>query len=221
MMSSTGNLMQIRMIGLEPVFLKKDQLDNSEIWKRNIDIPKGKHVHIVAPSGSGKTSLMHFIYGLNPNYNGQIVYGSRKAKNLSSEEISTYRQQNISIVFQDLKLFADQTVRENIELNRILNPYHPEEMINSMAMRLGIEAQLDQEAGTCSYGEQQRTAIIRALMQPFDFLLLDEPFSHLDHLNTQKAMELIYEECDKRGASMILANLNEEKFSKNERVVFL
>ena len=214
-------MMQIRMNGLEPVFIEKDQLADSEIWMRDIIIPKGQHLHIVAPSGSGKTSLIHFIYGLNSNYRGQIFYDSKEIRELSAEEFSTYRQENISIVFQDLKLFEDQTVRENIELNRILQPYHPAEMIETMAERLGIKAQLDQQAKTCSYGEQQRTAIIRALMQPFDFLLLDEPFSHLDNLNTEKAMELIYEECAKRGASMLLVNLNEEEYSKGERVLFL
>lgn len=214
-------MMQVRFDGLEPVFIEKNQLTDSEIWNRDITISKGQHLHIVAPSGSGKTSLMHFIYGLNSNYRGRIFYDSKEIKDFSAEDFSAYRQRNISIVFQDLKLFADQTVRENIELNRILQPFHPGEMIESMAERLGISAQLDQPAKTCSYGEQQRTAIIRALMQPFDFLLLDEPFSHLDNLNTQKAIELIYEECSIRSASMLLANLNDEEFSKNERVVFL
>lgn len=214
-------MMQINIDGVEPVFIEKDQLIESEIWSQKISIPKGQHLHIVAPSGSGKTSLIHFIYGLNSNYNGGIFYDSKKIKELSAEEFSCYRQRNISIVFQDLKLFTEQTVRENIELKRILNPYHSVKMIETMAECLGIKSKLDQSVKTCSYGEQQRVAIIRALMQPFDFLLLDEPFSHLDDLNREKAMELIYEECDKRNASMILANLNEEEFSKNERVIFL
>ena len=194
---------------------------DSELWSRKISISKGEHLHIVAPSGSGKTSLIHFIYGLNSNYSGGIFYDSTEIKTFSNEEISSYRQRNISIVFQDLKLFEDQTIRENIELKRCLNPYHSEEMIETMAARLGIKSKLDQSAKTCSFGERQRTAIIRALMQPFDFILLDEPFSHLDDLNRKKAMDLINEECAKRSASMILANLNEEEFPKNERVIFL
>lgn len=220
-MTGTGAMMQIRMKELEPAFIKKNKLSGSDIWLRDIAIPKGQHLHIVAPSGSGKTSLMHFIYGLNSNYKGQLFYDSKEIHKLSSEEFAVFRQKNISIVFQDLKLFQDLTVRENIELNRTLNPYHPADMIDAMAERLGIRAQLEQEARTCSYGEQQRTAIIRALMQPFDFLLLDEPFSHLDKLNTRVAIELIYEECTKRSASMLLANLNEEEFSKDERIAFL
>lgn len=220
-MAGLPEMKQIRFDRLEPVFMDQNQLKDSEIWNKETIIHKGQHLHIVAPSGSGKTSLMHFIYGLNSNYNGQIFYDSKEIREFSAEEFSSYRQNNISIVFQDLKLFEDQAVRENIELNRILQPYHPADMIETMAERLGIKSQLDQPAKTCSYGEKQRTAIIRALMQPFDFLLLDEPFSHLDDLNREKAMELIYEECAKRNASMLLVNLDEEDFSRNEQVLFL
>lgn len=220
-MAIKGELERISINGVEPVFIEKDFLKNSEIWSNKISVLKGKHLHIVAPSGTGKTSLIHFIYGLNSNYKGKIFYDSRDIKEFSSEEFASYRQKNISIVFQDLRLFQDQTVRENIELKRILNPYHPAEIIEQMAGLLGIKSKLDQLVKTCSYGEQQRAAIIRALMQPFDFILLDEPFSHLDKVNRAKAMELIYAECAKRNASMILSNLNEEEFSKNEQIAFL
>ncbi|MEO6905114.1 MAG: ATP-binding cassette domain-containing protein, partial [Ginsengibacter sp.] len=90
-----------------------------------------------------------------------------------------------------------------------------------MASRLGIETKLDQLAKTCSYGEQQRIAIIRALMQPFDFLLLDEPYSHLDEANREKAMELIYEECTKRNAAMVFADLKPLEFFKDEKIIYL
>jgi putative ABC transport system ATP-binding protein len=112
-------------------------------------------------------------------------------------------------------------VKENIEIKRILDPYHGSEKINEMAKRLGIENKLDQVAKTCSYGEQQRIAIIRALMQPFDFLLLDEPYSHLDEANRKKAMELIYEECGKRNAAMVFADLKPLDLLKDEKVLYL
>jgi putative ABC transport system ATP-binding protein len=81
-----------------------------------------------------------------------------------------------------------------------------------MAQRLGIASKLLQNAGMCSYGERQRIAIIRALQQPFDFLILDEPFSHLDEANAKKAMELILEEVDKRQAGLIMADLAAVEF---------
>jgi putative ABC transport system ATP-binding protein len=214
-------MMQIQLRNLIPDYIEKEKRIASQIWSRDIFINKGEHLHIVAPSGSGKTSLMHFIYGLRKDYSGSVFYDNTDIKKLSTESFSAFRQKRISIIFQDLRLFENETVNENIEIKRILDPYHRSEKIIEMAERLGIENKLDQVAKTCSYGEQQRIAIIRALMQPFEFLLLDEPYSHLDEANRQKAMELIYEECDKREAAMIFADLKPLEFLKDEKVLYL
>ncbi|MGN6532182.1 MAG: ATP-binding cassette domain-containing protein [Ginsengibacter sp.] len=213
--------MQIELRKVTPDYIELEKRNASQIWDQNITINKGEHLHIVAPSGSGKTSLMHFIYGLRKDYSGAVFYDNRDIKSLSVENFSSFRQNKISIIFQDLRLFEDQTVRENIEIKRILDPYHQPEKITEMAQRLGIENKLNQLAKTCSYGEQQRIAIIRALMQPFHFLLLDEPYSHLDEMNRKKAMELIYEECAKRDAAMIFADLKPLDFLQGEKIVYL
>lgn len=214
-------MMQIELKNVTPEYIEKEKWEASQIWEKTVTIEKGEHLHIVAPSGSGKTSLIHFIYGLRKDYSGSVFYDDTDIKKLSTESFSAYRQNKISIIFQDLRLFEDQTVKENIEIKRILDPYHKPEAITEMAKRLGIEKKLNQLAKKCSYGEQQRIAIIRALMQPFDFLLLDEPYSHLDDDNRKKAMELIYEECDKRNAAMIFADLKPLDFLKNERTIYL
>jgi len=213
--------MQIQLRHLKPYYIEKENRSASQVWEQNIVINKEEHLHIVAPSGSGKTSLMHFIYGLRKDYSGSIFYDNTDIKTFSTEGFSAFRQNKMSIIFQDMRLFEDQTAMENIEIKRILNPYHPSQQIIEMADRLGIKNKLDQPAKTCSYGEQQRIAIIRALMQPFDFLLLDEPYSHLDEGNRKKAMELIYEECDKRNAAMVFADLKPLEFLKDERVIYL
>ena len=213
--------MQILLQEIIPTYFESQQINGSEIWGKNITFTKGEHVHIVAPSGSGKTSLIHFLYGLRKDYEGIILYEKENIKNFSLEKFSTSRQQNLSIVFQDLRLFADQSVRANIELKRQLDPYHPIEKIEEMAERLGIANKLNRLAKTCSYGEQQRIAIIRSLMQPFDFLLLDEPFSNLDEVNRSKAFELIEEECKQRNASMLFADLKELDFFKGQRILKL
>lgn len=213
--------MQIQLRNVVPDFIEKEKRKDSHIWAQNISIPKGEHLHIVAPSGSGKTSLMHFIYGLRSDYSGNIFYEETDIKKLSVESFSSFRQSKISIIFQDLRLFEDQTALENIEIKRRLSAYHSPEKIYEMASHLGIENKLNQLVKTCSYGEQQRIAIIRALMQPFDFLLLDEPYSHLDEGNRKKAMGLIYQECEKRNAAMIFADLKPLDFLKGERVVYL
>lgn len=213
--------MQISLQEIVPDYIDKKNISGSQVWGKNIIIKKGEHLHIVAPSGTGKTSLIHFIYGLRKDYAGNLSYDTTNIKKLSTESFSSFRQNKISIIFQDLRLFEDQTAMENIEIKRRLQPYHQLEIIIEMAKRLGIETKLNQQVKTCSYGEQQRIAIIRSLMQPFDFLLLDEPYSHLDEDNRKKAMHLIYEECEKRNAAMIFADLKELDFLKGERVLML
>lgn len=213
--------MQIQLQQLVPAYFEKDKISGSEIWGKEISFTKGEHVHIIAPSGSGKTSLVHFIYGLRKDYAGNVFYEKENIRNLTLETFSAWRQKNISVIFQDLRLFPEQTVRQNLELKRQLNPYHPSEKIDEMARCLGIESKLNNLAKTCSYGEQQRIAIIRSLLQPFDFLLLDEPFSHLDDANRLKAFELIKEECEHRKASMIFADLKRLDFFTDERILKL
>ena len=143
------------------------------------------------------------------------------ANKLSGNALATIRQGEVSIIFQDLRLFAHLSARENIELNRVLQqPYYEASVIDSMANSLGIAHILHQKAGVCSYGEQQRIAIIRALMQPFHWLLMDEPFSHLDIENTAKAVALIERECKKRGAGFILTDLdNDNHFTYTKELV--
>jgi ABC-type lipoprotein export system ATPase subunit len=213
--------MRLHLQNVIPDFIEKEKRKESQVWSKSIVISKGEHLHIVAPSGSGKTSLIHFMYGLRKDFSGEILYGDTNIKSLSTEGFSKFRQNKISIIFQDLRLFEDQTVSENIEIKRMLDPYHPVKKIDEMAARLGLSSKLHQSVKTCSYGEQQRVAIIRALMQPFEFILLDEPYSHLDEENRQKAMELIYEECGKRNAAMIFADLKPLDFLKDEKILFL
>ena len=176
---------------------------------------------ILGPSGSGKSSLINFLYGMRHEYNGTILYENKNLNQFSIEQMAAHRKDHLSIVFQDLRLFPDQTVKDNIEIKRQLNPYHPADKITEMAVRLGIGSKLSSRCGTCSYGEQQRIAIIRALQQPFNFLLLDEPFSHLDEHNRQIAMELMEEEATARQAAIILADLKVITYFNAQRTLSL
>lgn len=213
--------MQITLQNILPDFFEKDKADDSQLWNQYLSFNKGERIHIIAPSGTGKTIFIHFLYGLRKDYTGKILYDKNDIASFDAERFSSWRQQFISILFQDLRLFTSQTVRENLEIKRILSPYHQQSRITAMAKRLGIENKLDKLCHTCSYGEQQRVAIIRALQQPFDFLLLDEPFSHLDENNRQIAMELIEEEAAERKASIILADLKNIAYFKADRILYL
>jgi ABC-type lipoprotein export system ATPase subunit len=206
------NDMKIEINNVVPIPLK-DKFSNkaSDIWCKNVSFSKGSFVKIKAPSGTGKTTFMNLLYKARHDYEGQILWDNKNLKDVKGDELAQFRQQKVSVVFQDLRLFEHLTARENIELKRVLQtPFYPPEVIEEMAEELGITNILNQRAGICSYGEQQRISIIRALVQPFKWLILDEPFSHLDINNTKKAAALIERECIKRKAGFILTDLDED-----------
>ncbi len=212
--------MTIALDSIIPIPLKDRFLERkSAIWNTSLQFNSGEFIKIKAPSGTGKTTLVHILYKIRHDYEGLLYYQGRKVTDWDEDELATLRQTKISIVFQDLRLFPNLTAKENIELKRVLQePFYKAEVIEDMAATLGVSHILNQKAALCSYGEQQRIAIIRALIQPFEWLIMDEPFSHLDIDNTKKAAELIAKECKKRNAGLIITDLeNDSNFLYNQQ----
>ena len=214
-------MQQIFLDNVAPGFLQAEQYAASEIWNKKIHFKKGDNVQIVAPSGTGKTSLIHFIYGLRKDYTGTIELDKLKLSGFDVEQLASMRQNTVSVVFQDLRLFLQHSVKENILVKSRLGSAKNIPSIEEMCDSLGIASKLEQTCGTCSYGEQQRVAIIRALQQPFDFILLDEPFSHLDEKNRMKAMSLIEQCAIANNAAIIFADLKPIEFFKATHTYFL
>ena len=186
--------------------MKGTDFGHNSIWNTTHEIVK-QHTLIIAPSGSGKTSLMGFMYGLRHDFSGIIELNANDISRQKLRWWSALRQQNISAIFQDLRLIAHLTLGENLVLKNDLTKFKTIEQIRSMTKALGIDAYWDQKCGTLSFGQQQRASIVRALLQPMDFLIADEPFSHLDDENIAKAKTLILEECAKQHAALILFSL--------------
>ena len=180
--------MNITLQNIIPIPLKdRILLTQKEVWNNELSFSSLNKTKIVAPSGTGKTTLMNIIYNLRTDYEGNVLYDNIDVRAIKINDLAKIRQQKLSVIFQDLKLFPQLTAKENIELKRTMQtPFCNENKIDEMAEELGITHILQQKTEKCSYGEQQRIAIIRALIQPFEMLLLDEPFSHLDKKNTQK-----------------------------------
>jgi putative ABC transport system ATP-binding protein len=183
---------------------------SSSVWQQDTSFEEGKYYHIKAASGKGKSSLIHTLYGLQKNYDGELSFDGKNIAQYNIDEWCGIRASKLSIVFQDLKLFDEETAFANIELKRELTHFYPVEKIYEFAKRLHMTHTLERPVDTLSYGERQRVAIARALMQDYSCLLLDEPFSHLDNENIALASALILEETQKRKASIILVDLEDD-----------
>ncbi len=179
----------------------------SAIWRQAVTFQAGEWHHLCAPSGTGKTSLAHLLYGLRHDYSGTYQIGARQTNTFSLDDWCLIRQSDISMIFQDLRLLPAYSARDNIRLKALLQPVVAEEEWLQWVERLGILPIIDQPVHTLSQGERQRTAIIRSLVQPFSWLVADEPFSHLDQHNTQLAATLIQEVLLQRQGGLICLQL--------------
>ena len=199
------------MLYLEQVcpipLLKQRDLRKSEVWAGRCLFKAGKRYLIEAPSGTGKSTFLHLLYGLRDDYEGLVQLNGIDIKTFDANHWAAVRKANLSIVFQDLRLFPQLNGLENILIKNNLTNHKSLDEIHHIAARLGVMDVLEQAVPTLSYGQQQRIGLIRALCQPFDFLLLDEPFSHLDSDNVAIARELIEGELKERGAGLLLVTL--------------
>ncbi len=205
--------MQLTMHNVLPNYLQPTPKERvSAIWGNTVSIQQGDLVSVQAPSGAGKTTFVQLLYGLRKDYTGTALWDNLAPNTTDEEALAALRTNNVSIVFQDLRLFGELTAMENIEIKRCQTNTTSTATAHEYLQRLGMSHKIDAKADTLSYGERQRIAIIRALMQPFNWLLMDEPFSHLDNSNRQKAIELIGEIVHARKAGMILADLNANNY---------
>ena len=180
---------------------------NSEIWKREITFEKGKTYLIEAMSGTGKSSLCSYISGYRNDYNGILSFDQRDTHSLDISDWTQIRQKHISHLFQELRLFPELTAYENIEIKNKLTHHKSGKQIMEWLEQLNIADKRDTLIGRMSFGQQQRVGLIRALVQPFDFLLADEPISHLDEENAQLMGNLLNRELKAQGAGAIITSI--------------
>ncbi|WP_254424734.1 ATP-binding cassette domain-containing protein [Capnocytophaga sp. oral taxon 878] len=206
--------MNIKLENIKPTYMSGEEISSSDIYlQRGVEFEQGQRYLIRAQSGQGKTSLLNFIYGASFQYDGTITYDGHFDK----KEVQGYRIDTLSYVYQDLKLFPTLTAFENIELKNSLTGYKTEAEIKALIDRVGLGHKCDTLVQTLSLGQRQRIALIRALCQPFKFLLLDEPFSHLDEVNTAILVDIIEEELKDRGAGLLVTSLGGNEYFRYDK----
>ncbi len=159
----------------------------TDVWGKELTFTRGVTYLIEAASGRGKSSLCSFIYGLRSDYAGSIEFIDNEGKALSTtqKDLCGMRRTMLAMMFQEHRIFPELTAVENVLMKNQLTDYFTEKEIRERLTMLGLEQRLDTPCGKLSLGQQQRVAFVRLLAQPADFVILDEPVSHLDAGNAR------------------------------------
>ncbi len=179
---------------LPHVFRERKGTLRSDVWQRRLTLERGQKYLIEAMSGTGKSSLCAYLIGYRTDYEGTICFDGTPTTQFSSVQWTNLRRVVLSHLFQELRLFPELTALENVEIKNRLTHHKPLSWITQTFERLGIGEKLHAKVGRMSFGQQQRVAFVRALAQPADFLLLDEPVSHLDEGNAHIMADILQEE---------------------------
>ena len=202
--------MEIRFSKIIPIPIPESNIANSEVWNRDLIFKQKNNYLIYADSGKGKTTFVNIILGLRKDYTGNVYIDEKNISNFSINQFSKLRKNHLSIVPQGLQLFSELTVLENINIKNRIQNFKTPKQISEMIYKLGLNGFENKKTAKISFGQKQRVAIIRALCQRFDYILLDEPFSHLDTKNSEIAWDLIKTETEEQNASIIITSLKND-----------
>jgi ABC-type lipoprotein export system ATPase subunit len=201
--------MTFRLENILPVGFPQN-VPKETVWNTILEI-RTRDTHILTgTSGRGKSTFLHILSGIRKDFSGILSIDGINTAQYAAKKWAELRQDFFAIVFQDLRLIPHLTPIQNFTLKTNLTQGTPSKQIESYAERLEIQECLHKRCSKLSFGQQQRVAIIRALIQPFRFLLLDEPFSHLDPENTQRSLDLIKEVADQNDSGILLTTLNDD-----------
>ena len=205
------SLRTIRISSLLPEVFKGMEKDGSivgsQVWLHDITFARGEKVLVKAESGKGKSSLLSFIYGRRTDYTGTIYFDDIDIRSLSVGKWCALRSFSLAWMPQEMALFDELTAKENVLLKNQLASFRSQSWIEHAFRSLGIFDRIDTPVRLLSVGQQQRVAVIRALCQPADFILLDEPVSHLDYETNKKVSSLILDTIKETGAGLIATSV--------------
>jgi putative ABC transport system ATP-binding protein len=191
----------------------------------SLEVPTGEFLALLGSSGSGKSSMLNLIAGLDRPTSGSVFVQDRDLAKLSREELAKYRLHVVGMVFQSFNLIPSMTVMENVELPLRFaeaDRGQRQAFAREALERVGLRARVDHRPSELSGGEQQRAALARALINRPKLLLADEPTGNLDSRTGMEIMEMLREFNREMGMTVVMVTHERalaEKYA--ERMVFL
>ena len=185
----------------------------------DLDIEKGEFCVLLGPSGSGKSTLLNIIGGIDGADEGSITIEGERLEDMTEKKLSLYRRKHLGYIFQMYNLIPNLTVRENIEVGAYLSD-HPLD-VDELLHTLGLYEHQRKLPNQVSGGQQQRTAIGRAIVKNPDILLCDEPTGALDYHTSKEILKLIETVNQRYGNTIIMVTHNDAIKDMADRVVKL
>jgi putative ABC transport system ATP-binding protein len=210
------------LLKLNKVNLKyKTGKDNIRVLKDvNLTTKKKETISIIGESGSGKTSLIMLIGGLEKATSGKIFFQNNEITKLSEDEVSEIRRKNIGIIFQSFYLIPNYTAVENVALTLELNKFkNPEKEARELLDRFGLSHRFNNLPSQLSGGEQQRVAIARAIAMKPELILADEPTGNLDTDNSLMISDILFKYVKEEGSSLIMVTHDPKLANKAKRKI--
>lgn len=185
----------------------------------NLEIEKGEFCVLLGPSGSGKSTLLNIIGGIDVADEGSIIIEREQLEDMTEKKLSLYRRKHLGYIFQMYNLIPNLTVRENIEVGAYLSDWSLD--VDELMRTLEIYEHRNKLPNQISGGQQQRTAIGRAIVKNPDILLCDEPTGALDYRTSKEILKLIETVNRKYGNTIIMVTHNDAIKDMADRVVKL
>ena len=185
----------------------------------NLEIEKGEFCVLLGPSGSGKSPLLNIIGGIDVADEGSIIIEGEQLEDMTEKKLSLYRRKHLGYIFQMYNLIPNLTVRENIEVGAYLSDRSLD--VDELMRTLEIYEHRNKLPNQISGGQQQRTAIGRAIVKNPDILLCDEPTGALDYRTSKEILKLIETVNRKYGNTIIMVTHNDAIKDMADRVVKL
>lgn len=188
----------------------------------SISVEKGEFVAIVGTSGSGKTSLLNLLGGLDYADSGEVIIGGQSLLNMKDEERTVFRRRNIGFIFQNYNLVSMLNVYKNVVLPIRLDGNKPDdEFIGKILSLLGLTEKSRNRPNQLSGGQQQRVAIARALVSKPKIVLADEPTGNLDSRTSAEVIGLLQMTNREFNQTIIMITHNEEIAQQADRIIHL
>ncbi|WP_312476154.1 ABC transporter ATP-binding protein [Neobacillus sp.] len=190
----------------------------------NLSINKGEFIAIMGPSGSGKTTLLNVLSGIDKPTSGEVTIAGQEISEISGDKLAVFRRNQLGFVFQEFNLLDSLTVKENIILPMILEKktaIEMDERVQDLARLFEIESILNKYPYNISGGQQQRTAVSRALVNEPSIVLADEPTGNLDSKSSTVIMECFEKIVNELSTTVLLVTHDVFAASFCKKVIFI